>query len=1390
MGLRPTLSKLMVLVLLLTAALPVAAAKNPAPVSGQTQAAAQGGAPYRKEKLHPSLREQVDAAPADARFTVVIRGKHQAKLDAIQFRHDDVVAALKEAAARSQASIAGYLRARGATVVNQLWLINAVVAQVDKPTLQGLTALDDVALIYDNFRMTAPPVTRSTLPSAGGDLTWGLDKIQANRVWDELGFTGEGVRVAVLDTGVDINHPDIAGKMYSDNPGDPTYPGGWIEFDGDGHAVSGSQPHDSDAHGTHTSGTVAGGNASGTHIGVAPGVSLMHGLILPGGGGTFAQVVAGMQWAVQPTDADGNPAGRPADIASMSFGAGGLRSEVVEPIRNMYNAGVLPIAAMGNCGPDCVGSPGAVYEAFGIGASTEDDSIADFSSGALIRKDGWENPPDEWPEFWIKPDISAPGVNVVSSVPGGGYDSWAGTSMATPHAAGTAALMLSANPGLTPDVVLDTLKETSFWDNRYGDERPNTRFGFGRINAYEAVSRVAYNSGITGTVTDERNGRPLDQAVVHVDGTSRQAKTGADGTYNLVLPPGTYSLTVERFGYAPASLPNIIVTDGAKSTANVALQPLPRGRIRGRVNYDRSGIGIPGMSVKVNGVPIKIEASTDVDGVYELDLPIGDYALQATGHGFTQASASGLSVLADGVTVMDFTVGTLPKVAVLGDMDNQLARWLSQQGYLAETVWYDVASRIGEYSAVVVNLPEKIMPEEFTRLVDAAGAAGVGMIFTKGYWYGWGIDLLHDNYGDPASVSFGWYPSGLRGTVEMADPNLLPGKAAGDQFSIFDGWFDTAAFDGYSGLNLVSLNNDVTSNLGFGVGAKQNANNRHVLLASFGVVPWQGPSQWSEDARKLFLDSVKWVAKPDGDGPKFVYWNLAASPDTVLWNESVNVTVGVKNVGTQAGTGDVALQVDKQFEGAQSLSLASGENQTVSWTVQREKVGSYRLSVGHLSAAFRVRPPRVSVSARTIYLPPSGKGRNADPGEPAIPLAGAQVDVVKGNSVISRGTLDAGGQLTFDSTASRDDYTLVIRHVGYGYNRPRNYLITLPVHVEGDVAYTFAPQLTDMAQLNASMTAKSASHHGSVFIAGAALGNVAYEFPTGTLVATPGAYRIANVMAYDVPGAQWAYASDWEEKALAAGQQSYTFGGDLALAMADVRGQATPQVRAAWSMADGSGHQINSIYRVTAGAFGPANNRMVRDSTTWPATIAATAATAVKPVLTLTDPAGAIAQTGPIGWAERPKQIAFDTAQVLTGEYRLALQSDTGPYMGTLQANASLLLPARALSRTLLMPGDTFDVTVVFDAGQTGDLTLTESLPAGWSITKQSSLPNGSFSANTWTWRPSGKNSYRPGQTMRVTYTVKVDPNAAAGTYALMGTVGQGGSGRLVAGPQSVTVVR
>jgi len=677
------LPRLLIAAILLTVALPALA----------------GPASNREEKLDPALRRQVGHTPAGAQFTVIIKGRDRAGLGAAAFRAGDAATAFKSAAARSQGAIIKHLRRRGARVISQFWLINAVVARVDQPTLRSLVDLDEVAAIHENFPVEAPPIRRSTVAAGddGGGLTWGLDRIQAARVWHEIGVDGRGVRVAVLDTGLDITHPEIAGRLHSDSPGDPAHPGGWIEFDSEGRPVAGSVPHDTGAHGTHASGTVAGGSAGGTAIGVAPGATLMHALVLPGGRGTFAQVVAGMQWAVEPTDAAGNRAGERARIISMSVGTVGLRPEMIEPIRNLYAAGVLPITAAGNCGEDCVTSPGAVYEAFGIGASAPDDSIAFFSSGAVVSKAGWADPPAGWPGEWTKPDLAAPGESVLSAVPGGGYESWNGTSMATPHVAGTVALMLSANPELTPDQILAALQETAYFDARYGGVRPNIRYGYGRIDAYGAVSRVAVDSGITGAVTDRATGAPLREATVTADGAGRTAKTGADGTFRLFLHPGTYSLVVSRFGYVPESVAAIRVTAGSYSPASVSLRPLARGSIHGRVTGARTGAAIAGAVVKVPNAPV--ERVTDADGRYDLDLPVGTYHLEVSAPGFTGAGATDLTVTAGTAMTRDFTLERLPRVAVVGDAEGALQRFLAANGYFAEPAWFDVAARIGDYNA-------------------------------------------------------------------------------------------------------------------------------------------------------------------------------------------------------------------------------------------------------------------------------------------------------------------------------------------------------------------------------------------------------------------------------------------------------------------------------------------------------------------------------------------------------------------------------------------------------------------------------------------------------------------------------------------------------------------
>src|SRR5690606_29605947 len=138
--------------------------------------------------------------------------------------------------------------------------------------------------------------------------------------------------------------------------------------------------------------------------------------------GDFAYVLAGMQWAAAPYDQHGNPAGRPADVVTMSFGEVGIVEEYIAPIRNLVAAGIVPVVAIGNdCGFGNTASPGNVYESLAVGATDPADDVASFSCGGTIGRDQWSQPPPEWPESYVKPDLSAPGVDVYSAVPGGSH---------------------------------------------------------------------------------------------------------------------------------------------------------------------------------------------------------------------------------------------------------------------------------------------------------------------------------------------------------------------------------------------------------------------------------------------------------------------------------------------------------------------------------------------------------------------------------------------------------------------------------------------------------------------------------------------------------------------------------------------------------------------------------------------------------------------------------------------------------------------------------------------------------------------------------------------------------------------------------------------------------
>ncbi len=638
---RSLLSVLGICATVLTAAPATAQA---APSGPSLPAAAQS-------KIDPAVLKRMDAAEArgDGRVEAAVVLRHGAPAVTPDDTAAEVRRSLARGTAADQAPVVDLVEARGDRVLNTFWLKNMVLVRATSDTLRDLAALAPVERVIPNFTLETPPgetvdsSARTVARATAGPSTWGLAKTGADRVHSERKITGAGVRVAVLDTGIDAAHPDLAGKLTSADPADPAHPGGWIEFDAEGRPVPGSVPHDSAYHGTHVAGTVAGGDASGTQIGVAPDAELMGGLVIPGGRGSLAQVIAGMQWAIAPYAADGTPAGKPADVVSMSLGSDGYADELVEPARNIARAGVFPAFAIGNECFQGSASPGNVYESVSVGATDADDNVADFSCGEIVHKSNWSAPPAEWPDTYVVPDVSAPGVDVLSALPDGGYGTLDGTSMATPHVSGTVALMLQAQPDLTADEALAVLTGTSRADDRYG-ALPNARYGHGRIDAYAAVTEAALRSGVRGTVTDRRSGRPLAGVTLARTDTGRAVTTDASGRFSLRLAPGTHDLALSRFGYADTTTRQRVRAD---RYTDVRLE-LTRTRwttVSGTVTYGPTGTTVPGATVSVLGVPDDLTAVTDRNGRYTVhDVPVGAYQVRAAAPGISRSRPLAVTV--------------------------------------------------------------------------------------------------------------------------------------------------------------------------------------------------------------------------------------------------------------------------------------------------------------------------------------------------------------------------------------------------------------------------------------------------------------------------------------------------------------------------------------------------------------------------------------------------------------------------------------------------------------------------------------------------------------------------------------------------------------------------
>jgi bacillopeptidase F len=478
-----------------------------------------------KNKVNSTLIEQFEK---DDKITFLIKFKEQAntakaakkaekeaesqKLTASKSKYmkrSAVLSSLRSTAIETQGHVADFLqkqeKAGKAKDVQSFYIVNAIAVTATKEVMEQIATFSEVEKILPNETRQLHKPTKEAekalqTEADTNSIEWNIDRVGAPAVW-EMGINGSGTVVASIDTGVQWNHPALKEKYRGYSPAEPDSPSNeynWFD------ATAGlTAPYDDQGHGTHVTGTMVGSEPNGANqIGAAPGAKWIAVKAFTASGGTDVDLLEAGEWILAPKDAEGNPHPEKApDVVNNSWGGGPGLDEWYRPMVQAWRAAeIFPEFSAGNTtlfnpgGPGSVATPANYPESFATGATDINNGLASFSLQG----------PSPYEE--IKPDVSAPGVNIRSSVPGSGYEGgWNGTSMAGPHVSAVAALLRQVNSSLTVEEMEEILLTTSTpLTNGTYPETPNNGFGYGLVNAFDAVSSVLTGLGkIKGQVAKE-----------------------------------------------------------------------------------------------------------------------------------------------------------------------------------------------------------------------------------------------------------------------------------------------------------------------------------------------------------------------------------------------------------------------------------------------------------------------------------------------------------------------------------------------------------------------------------------------------------------------------------------------------------------------------------------------------------------------------------------------------------------------------------------------------------------------------------------------------------------------------------------------------------------------
>jgi len=571
------------------------------------------------------------AAGQHEKVAAIVVLTSQADLRAVRSAHREyrpgaVANILRSHADRTQRGLRDLLaqrRAQGLVgYVRPLWIVDAIAVSATPSVIRELAARPEVLEIRPDAVVAAPQTTSAMTAVAPAESNVGL--INAPALWD-LGYRGQGVVVANMDTGVDVTHPDLASRWRGGT-------NSWYDPNGQ-HPTT---PTDVSGHGTWTMGVMVGGSAGGTAVGVAPDAQWIAVKIFNDQGVSSSSVIhQGFQWLLDP---DGNPNTADApDVVNNSWtmSSAGCLLDFQPDLANLRAAGILPIFSAGNYGPPSGSSrsPANNLEAFAVG-STDDFDVVDASSSRGPSPCGQS----------AYPQLVAPGVGVRTTDLYGLYADESGTSIAAPHVAGALALLLQGSPHMPADRQAAALEAGAV---DLGAAGPDNTYGYGRLDVLAAYRWLGSAPDFTATVSPTSVSTPqggtvsYDVSVAPVNGfagnvslslnglTPTQATwsftppviaTGAGSAQLTVstaasIPGGTYPLTITATSGATVhSVPATLVVT-APADFGLTASPASRTVVAGKGTAYTIGVtslnGFTGnVSLSLTGLPSNVGTAT------------------------------------------------------------------------------------------------------------------------------------------------------------------------------------------------------------------------------------------------------------------------------------------------------------------------------------------------------------------------------------------------------------------------------------------------------------------------------------------------------------------------------------------------------------------------------------------------------------------------------------------------------------------------------------------------------------------------------------------------------------------------------------------------------------